>query len=831
MAAAAARAAAGVQARDEAYAMPNGYGLGISLLPDPRKGQPASLNLALRGNYAVPGGHNRIGENSMLMLGQVRLPGGTAGFGDLECDQYRREFQVSGKGADGKDSAATLHVSRLSPAVLIELEGETIELFAAAEKRWWAPGEEQILKTIGQPPLPQPRPPLFHAVGGAGGAARVGALREDATSVDVGEGEWLLTWYGAGSWFLVAPMEGERMYGRPVLPESSRVGVEVDPKDWGQPVPGDAPFLFVCSSPCTVELTQDSLRFTFWEPDAKIALLPLEGYRLPPASETKAWSDAGALPESVLRRCEWWAGALAGFPLDLEETLAYDADSDTLTMTQSFNYNLVREGGTRIAPIAPMLEIARRAGFPVSISAPVRDAGMPLYCGPYAAIENADSYTATITGLGKYAREAPNVQALEPGVKAEALRAELESELDKMLAAGHLAPVNLPFKIAWPWTSYHMTSIRHLFSAPGQTLSALAAALPFLGEERQERVREYMMAERTAFPPEQVAHLPSDAGARREPWHVSESFIRNETDILRQHNFHIHNNLVPAQALYDLAAYYSALGPDSMRDEIDADDPAYMDVLIGRTVGPWLGRGEWATLGWFSFPPGQRHPRGGHVWESYGWSQTADVNRMAAAYIGLARLARMMGDHEREAMAMTNLFRVLTHRFAIGKYMGWLYTIDGIMLNPPGFSPEDDPREIVMFEERVILGSDVRGWIGEQNFSDEEGAYQGMVPELARFFGDFLRPEAESFVRAQAAYYPDAFLTLGTPRRITEWWHNYPQDAWQIFMVHARILDANGDWLRRRLDTPLTPVGDLYYIDKLTAALTAFGETTWTPIE
>jgi hypothetical protein len=102
-----------------------------------------------------------------------------------------------------------------------------------------------------------------------------------------------------------------------------------------------------------------------------------------------------------------------------------------------------------------------------------------------------------------------------------------------------------------------------------------------------------------------------------------------------------------------------------------------------------------------------------------------------------------------------------------------------------------------------------------------------MAPELARFFADYLKPQAEGFARAMAAYYPDAFLTLGTSRRCAEWWHNYPQDPHQIFLVHAWILGQKGDWLRRRLDVPLVPVGDLYYIDKLVATLAACGQTTW----
>jgi len=102
-----------------------------------------------------------------------------------------------------------------------------------------------------------------------------------------------------------------------------------------------------------------------------------------------------------------------------------------------------------------------------------------------------------------------------------------------------------------------------------------------------------------------------------------------------------------------------------------------------------------------------------------------------------------------------------------------------------------------------------------------------MSPELARFFADHLKPQADSFARATAAYYPDAFLTLGTPRRCAEWGHNYPQDPHQLFLVHAWVLGRDGDWLRRHLDVPLTPVGDWYHLDKLVATFQASGKAQW----
>jgi len=150
------------------------------------------------------------------------------------------------------------------------------------------------------------------------------------------------------------------------------------------------------------------------------------------------------------------------------------------------------------------------------------------------------------------------------------------------------------------------------------------------------------------------------------------------------------------------------------------------------------------------------------------------VNRQAAALIGLARLARMSGNEEWQHRAAAELARVLAHRFAVGKYTGWLYE-QALLAAPKGFSPADDPREVAVSEEHAVLGygSNQRGPL--PYFNDEEGPYTAMVPELARFCADHLKPQAEDFARATAAHYPDAFLTLGAPRRPAEWWHNYPR--------------------------------------------------------
>ncbi len=766
----------------------SGYGLGFCL--EARDKPQPSLWLALR-YHLVPYGWGRMTDYGILPLGEIRAPGASQAVAVAAADRVSRTHRIGGQGA------VKVTVSRLTPALLVELEGTSVSLFAG-DRGWWT-HPQYLAEWRKRVPVSAPRAPRSYAVSD-GQSVRCGTLTSEGVTLAGAEKGWLLLWFGQDTWF---------HSGNTVM-EPAKV------------VPGDAPTLFVFSQPPTLKLAGDDgqgagggIVLSFPQPGAKFALLPLYGYRFPAARETQAW--AKELPEAMRKRCDEWAARLAEFPTGLNESISADAGADTATIKWSFTHTSIRPGGTRCAPIPPVLELARAEGFPITLSATPADTELFTYCGPYGVVEGAAAVSATIKGTAKYALEALSVKPLPEG--AAAVQAELVAGVDKVLAAGHLAPVNLPWKVSYGWGAFHFSSARHLYSAPGQTLSTLARALPFLDPERRAKVLAYLQRERADFPPESIAHLPSDVGARREPWALSEGFIKAETNKLRAQNFHVRTKTIPPQALYDLWSYYAAVGFDKMA--ADGFTPA---EAARRSIEPWLQRGEWATLGWLSWPLDQRDPQ---YYGSYGWNQAADANRLAVGLIGLARLARAAKDKALEERALAHLARTLAHRFAAGRYASWLYKQRDILPAPDGFSPADDPREAAISESHAVLGYGRNQHGPLPYFSDEEGPYVAMSPELARFFADHLKPQAESFARATAAYYPDAFLTLGTPRRCAEWWHNYPQDSHQIFLVHAWTLGKDGDWLRRHLDVPLTPVGDWYHLDKLVAALQAYRKAEW----
>lgn len=799
--------------------MPGGYGLGICLW-SPEKPAP-SLRMFLRGGK-LPGGHNSIRNYQPLVVGEISLPGAKGlRVKTVEAGPAHRTYLLAGKDSNGGSVRAT--VTRLSPALLLELGGRTVDLFAGDKTKRWVWGERGHggvgIEGFGAW-YPYPYPVQLAAPGvprrfavSNGRSVRQGTFGDGEESLSGAEKGWMLLWYGAGSWFMAGKTSGNFVEGRE---RSKRLHA------------GDVPFLLVFSQAPRVAVTGspsakskgtgDALRFSFPRKGAKAVLLPLFGYRFLDAKETEGWT--GALPDGVRKKCDWWAAHLAEFPVRARETLSYDSKADAAIVREEFEFTRVRKGGARFAPLPPMLELARAHGFPARVSAAVKSTGHVTYCGPYAGVENSSGYTVTIKGMGRYALEGRTVKPA-PTRRNEAMaaaRRELAAEVDRMLSAGHLAPVNIPWKFSWNWGAFNFTSVRHVYFSPGQTIRTLAGAYPLLDAGRKAKVCQYMTAEREKYPPEAVPHLPSAEGARREPWRLTEQFIKTDTNKLRNDNFHVKNRIVPAEALYDLAAYYSVLGVRRLKD-----DGFSIDEALETTLGPWLARRDWATLGWFSWPLEQRDPQ---YYAAYGWNMTREANRQVAALIGLVRLARMAGEKEEEWRAEALLARTLAHRFALGKYVAWLHR-EGMLDTPAGYDPSLDFREVAVSEQAALPGYGLNQHGLLPFFTDVEGPMSCMVPELARFFADYLRPECESFARESALFYPDAFLAYGTPRRSAEWWHNYPQDGRQVFMTHAWVLGEKGDWLYRHLDVPWTRVGDLYHVEKLAETVRAYRGVRW----
>ena len=105
-----------------------------------------------------------------------------------------------------------------------------------------------------------------------------------------------------------------------------------------------------------------------------------------------------------------------------------------------------------------------------------------------------------------YLWEAEHV-TYSPGMGGTELHAELESLISSYVASGHIAPLR---GCATEKDTYFY------YTTPGDMISALMEAYPYVNTVLQGQIRNYIAAEIAAYPPLSHAHYPLTTGKRRE---------------------------------------------------------------------------------------------------------------------------------------------------------------------------------------------------------------------------------------------------------------------------------------------------------------------------
>jgi len=708
-----------------------------------------------------------------------------------------------------------LFLSRLTPALVVECRGKAVGFFA---------GEKAPL-------------PLFFAT--PGGAVQAGQLKD----VSLKDGQWLLVWFGRNAGF-----------------RSTRFPYCYDGRGWvpGPTAPVDCPLLFVFGkAPTELGLGRTGLVLSFGELDnegGRIAILPLFGDCYPPARETEGWSSG--LPEAVKKQCDWWSAHLAEVPLTATETYAYEEKVDTVTLTTRVQFLKLRDGGTRLAPLPPMLALAKEQGFPIELSGQVARTSVLTAIGPYAGIEGVEQYTCKVAGLGKYALETR--AGAGPAKEPERLARMLREEVSKVVQAGHLAPWYPAVNVYGAgYRTYLFLAGMLAWSNPGETLFVLGETLALLDKETQGQLLAYLKKERADHPPEKTAVLRVEEGSRRERWRLEPAEIQ---EILLEHNqlvsstnFYATNRLIPEENLYYLAESERQTGTDEVRRAW----PEIQTILY-----PYLARQDWATLGWYRWP--------GRNATFDGLGGVVDASHHFAALVGALRLARSAGDAEGEKLLWGQFARTAILRYALGRYANYLHGNRLIVLPAdPGLaqeqyldycgeiatsgkikslwgkadwmaryfagswtgrlvtykwtSAEDDVRSVLRLDEFGVLFDEVlTQYAGKGLF-----AYRGIVPELGRFLADHQKAKARAFVDRVAEHMPDWYLALCTANIGAEYNYLAPEDSYQCFLARAWVLGEPPEALARFLDVPWMARGDLYYIHKLSEAVRAYRGVTW----
>ena len=145
---------------------------------------------------------------------------------------------------------------------------------------------------------------------------------------------------------------------------------------------------------------------------------------------------------------------------------------------------------------------------------------------------------------------------------ADYLQAELETEIQKMLDAGHLRP---------GYANHGLFSHRaradgcgddlvHYWHQPGETIYTLIEALPHLSPALRTEVRDYVRSEFTSYPPYQYNHIGWRDGASREAFEIPPEVASSMADHSPEtQNYNFHWRLNP-YAFYTLWKYAEEFG-------------------------------------------------------------------------------------------------------------------------------------------------------------------------------------------------------------------------------------------------------------------------------
>lgn len=317
----------------------------------------------------------------------------------------------------GQASQVKLTISRLTPAILVNSSSSTLSFFAGNVKKYTKINDT----TVSNPPTIAPSSPKYAAFS-QGGTTQIRSLSTTNTVISPDQ-NWILVWYGANSHFVDSKVPKYSMSPVWEFPRSSIYQADI-------------PVLFVFENlPTGVQNSSEGgVQFNFAAGAGNVTALPLFGKDTQDSSVTEGWS--GGLPVAVSQKIQSWSQRLCEFPTTVSESYAYVPD--TATITENFTFTQVCSGGTKFATIPPFLGIVKD-NLNVQFSGTVVNGDLNTEFGPTFGVNNPtnNSYTWSISGLNKYLSK--RVVSGTGTVPAE-LTLELESQINKATASGHMAP-------------------------------------------------------------------------------------------------------------------------------------------------------------------------------------------------------------------------------------------------------------------------------------------------------------------------------------------------------------------------------------------------------
>lgn len=291
------------------------------------------------------------------------------------------EPQVLREVLRGNEQALVVVASELSPALMVRVPGQQVQLFANLDQ-WGLRPPQRLAIRAGAKVLQAQAPAEIDG-------------REMAAP-------WLLCWSG----------EAQR------LPEF------------------EVPWLVVLQRrPARICLDASGLAVHWPTKGDWVALMPLYGYLklprkppgylvehgLPPAGpEPWRWQDG--LPTKVAHRCDWWARVVREYPVTVEETFSVQPRTDVITFRYRYSWLSTdddwRTPHVKFGVLSPVLGLAYLGGtFPMTINPAPVDGDIFTPFGPTIGTVGVDWNTVSMRVL-KYVHELtvlPGPDELPPG--------------------------------------------------------------------------------------------------------------------------------------------------------------------------------------------------------------------------------------------------------------------------------------------------------------------------------------------------------------------------------------------------------------------------------
>jgi hypothetical protein len=374
---------------------------------------------------------------------------------------------------------------------------------------------------------------------------------------------------------------------------------------------------------------------------------------------------------------------------------------------------------------------------------------------------------APASGTSQALELAPVVSAPPPGLTAlgpSGLKDRLAQEIQKMLSAGHLRPGYASHgHFDWPAQYQCGDDLVDYFHHPAETILTLVQALPHLPESMQPQVWAYLQAEFSAYPPYQYNHIGWQDGAAREafdlPPEVAEALA----------------NLPPEAGITGFVwganpySFYALWQYATLQNDPTLAQQLFANALNNKSLLDSL----------LNIPDNAVMAKMPFVHNAY-----------IAGYLGYLGLERLAGQPESGAMR-SELERLL-------------------QLRASQFSKDSAYASAVIREEGAYCRT-----------MNVAGNFMYLVPELA----SYLHEHALAKVQGALAEYEQIAPYWFVPFAAEGFGENalVPlYDTQALFLAKAWILRADGAQLEPYLDVPAFPRGDLFYIQKLVAAINAY---------